>query len=52
VVADALAARKQLMDAGVEASDVDRQPWGNFVYFRDPDSNRWLLQALEYRPNG
>jgi uncharacterized glyoxalase superfamily protein PhnB len=52
VVADAHAARKQLMDVGVEASEVDRQPWGNFVYFRDPDGNRWSLQALEYRPNG
>ena len=52
VVPDANAARKQLTDAGVEASDVDVQPWGNFVYFRDPDGNKWSLQALEYRPNG
>lgn len=52
VVADARAARGQLMDAGVEASDIDRQPWGNFVYFRDPDGNKWSLQALDYRPNG
>jgi catechol 2,3-dioxygenase-like lactoylglutathione lyase family enzyme len=52
VVADAPAARRQLMDAGVEASDIDRQPWGNFVYFRDPDGNKWSLQALDYRPNG
>jgi len=46
------AARQQLIDAGVEASDVDAQPWGNFVYFRDPDGNRWAVQALESRPNG
>ncbi len=52
VVADARAARKQLLDAGVEASDVDVQPWGNFVYFRDPDGNSWSLQAIESRPNG
>jgi catechol 2,3-dioxygenase-like lactoylglutathione lyase family enzyme len=52
VVADAEVARKQLLDAGVEASDVDAQPWGNFVYFSDPDGNRWSLQALESRPNG
>jgi hypothetical protein len=31
VVADAGAARQQLLDAGVEASDVDEQPWGNIV---------------------
>lgn len=52
VVADAHAARKQLVEAEVEASEVDAQPWGNFVYFRDPDGNKWSLQALEYRPNG
>jgi catechol 2,3-dioxygenase-like lactoylglutathione lyase family enzyme len=52
VVADAQDGRKQLQDAGVEASDVDVQPWGNFVHFRDPDGNKWSLQALENRPNG
>jgi catechol 2,3-dioxygenase-like lactoylglutathione lyase family enzyme len=52
VVADAEAARKQLLAAGVEASDVDEQPWGKFVYFRDPDGNKWSVQALESRPNG
>jgi predicted enzyme related to lactoylglutathione lyase len=52
VVADAEAARTQLLDAGVDASAVDVQPWGNFVYFRDPDGNRWSLQAVESRPNG
>ncbi|TDC40411.1 glyoxalase [Micromonospora sp. 15K316] len=52
VVADAAAARRQLLDAGVEASEVDPQPWGTFVYFRDPDGNSWSLQAIESRPNG
>jgi catechol 2,3-dioxygenase-like lactoylglutathione lyase family enzyme len=52
VVADAGAARTQLLEAGVEASDIDVQPWGNFVYFRDPDGNRWSLQAVAARPNG
>ncbi|WP_433381764.1 VOC family protein [Actinoplanes sp. CA-142083] len=52
VVADAHAARKQLLEVDVEASDVDAQPWGNFVHFRDPDGNKWSLQALESRPNG
>jgi predicted enzyme related to lactoylglutathione lyase len=52
VVANAEAARQQLVDAGVQASDVDAQPWGNFVYFTDPDGNRWSLQAIESRPNG
>jgi predicted enzyme related to lactoylglutathione lyase len=52
VVADAEAARKQVLEAGVETGEVDVQPWGNFVYFRDPDGNSWSLQAMEQRPNG
>src|SRR5215467_4345678 len=39
VVADAEAARRQLIEHGVEASDVDVQPWGSFVTFSDPDGN-------------
>lgn len=52
VVANAGAARQQLLEAGVAASDVDVQPWGTFVYFADPDGNKWSLQAIEGRPNG
>lgn len=52
VVADVQAARKQLLAAGVEAGEVDVQPWGDFVYFQDPDGNRWSLQAIASRPNG
>ncbi|ASD22724.1 glyoxalase [Cryobacterium sp. LW097] len=46
VVADADAARAQLVAAGVEASEVDEQDWGRFVYFSDPDGNTWSLQQL------
>lgn len=49
VVADADAARAQLAAAGVEASDVDEQDWGRFVYFADPDGNTWALQQLPPR---
>ena len=52
VVADAGAARRQLLEAGVEAGDIDVQPWGTFVHFPDPDGNRWSLQDIESRPNG
>src|SRR5690606_1886600 len=52
LVADAEAAREHLVGAGVAASGVDVQPWGNFVYFADPDGNRWSVQALESRPDG
>jgi catechol 2,3-dioxygenase-like lactoylglutathione lyase family enzyme len=46
VVDDAAAARQQLVDHGVDASDIDVQPWGRFVYFSDPDGNTWSLQEL------
>jgi predicted enzyme related to lactoylglutathione lyase len=49
VVPDAEAARQQLVSRGVEASDVDVQPWGSFVTFSDPDGNRWALQQLPAR---
>lgn len=52
VVASAEAARTQLLEAAVDASEVDEQPWGTFVYFRDPDGNKWSLQAIVSRPNG
>jgi catechol 2,3-dioxygenase-like lactoylglutathione lyase family enzyme len=46
VVADAEAARQQLLAHGVQASDVDVHPWGSFVTFSDPDGNMWSLQQL------
>jgi uncharacterized glyoxalase superfamily protein PhnB len=49
VVDDAEAARQQLVSRGVEASDVDVQPWGSFVTFGDPDGNTWALQQLPSR---
>jgi catechol 2,3-dioxygenase-like lactoylglutathione lyase family enzyme len=49
VVADVVAARKQLINNGVQASDIDVQPWGSFVTFSDPDGNTWALQELPVR---
>ena len=49
VVADVAAARKQLIDQGVQASDIDVQPWGSFVTFSDPDGNTWALQEVPAR---
>jgi len=50
VVADVAAARKQLIEHGVDASEVDVQAWGSFVRFADPDGNTWALQQLPSRP--
>jgi catechol 2,3-dioxygenase-like lactoylglutathione lyase family enzyme len=49
VVADARAARAELVARGVDASDVDDTPWGSFTTFSDPDGNRWSVQQLPPR---
>lgn len=46
VVDDADAARAELLGRGVEVSDVHDFPWGRFVYFSDPDGNRWAVQQM------
>src|SRR5215210_5750304 len=52
VVADAEAARAELLDRGVEVSNVETMPWGSFVYFKDPDGNGWALQQLPHWAKG
>ncbi len=49
VIDDADATRAALIKAGIDASEVDEQPWGRFVTFADPDGNRWTLQQLPPR---
>ena len=49
VVEDVKAVREQLIGNGVEASEIDVQPWGSFVTFSDPDGNTWSLQELPPR---
>lgn len=50
VVADIEAAHSQLVDRGVEVSDVQDFPWGRFVFFQDPDGNGWAVQQIPPRP--
>ena len=49
VVEDVATARQELISRGVQASEVDEQPWGRFVYFADPDGNTWALQQVPAR---
>jgi catechol 2,3-dioxygenase-like lactoylglutathione lyase family enzyme len=49
VVSDIQAAHAQLVARGVEVSDVQEFPWGSFVFFSDPDGNRWSVQQLPAR---
>ena len=50
VVDDVRAVRKELVDRGVEVTEVDDLAWGSFVFFQDPDGNAWTLQQLPPRP--
>lgn len=49
VVDDVAAARKELLDRGVEVGEVQEFPWGSFVFFSDPDGNGWSVQQLPPR---
>ena len=49
VIKKAEDARDELRSRGIEVSEVDEQPWGRFVYFSDPDGNKWSLQELPKR---
>jgi catechol 2,3-dioxygenase-like lactoylglutathione lyase family enzyme len=46
VVENAAAARDDLLARGIEASEVQSFPWGDFVFFSDPDGNGWALQEI------
>lgn len=52
VVDDIQAAHAQLKGNGVDVSDVEIQDWGHFVYFADPDGNKWAVQAIPNRSAG
>jgi catechol 2,3-dioxygenase-like lactoylglutathione lyase family enzyme len=49
VVPSAADARDELAGRGVEVSAVRDFPWGKFVFFSDPDGNRWSVQELPPR---
>ena len=52
VVADAQAAREELLSRGVEASEIqvfDERDGGTFFGFADPDGNSWTVQQLKVR---
>lgn len=49
VVDDIDAARSELVARGADVSDVQTFDWGSFVFFGDPDGNRWSVQQLPAR---
>jgi catechol 2,3-dioxygenase-like lactoylglutathione lyase family enzyme len=46
VVTDIGKARAELAERGVEVSEIQEFPWGLFVFFADPDGNRWAVQQI------
>jgi predicted enzyme related to lactoylglutathione lyase len=49
VVSDINAAREELVERGVEVSEVQVFDWGSFVFFSDPDGNGWAVQEVPSR---
>jgi catechol 2,3-dioxygenase-like lactoylglutathione lyase family enzyme len=49
VVPDVNSARAELVERGVQVSDVQDFDWGSFAFFSDPDGNGWALQQLPAR---
>jgi len=49
VVDDADRARAELRERGATVGEVQEFPWGRFVFFADPDGNRWSVQELPDR---
>ena len=52
VVTDIEATREELVQRGVEVSDISDMPWGSFVFFADPDGNGWAIQQITPRTQG
>ncbi len=49
VVTDLAAARAQLVERGVDATEIqqlDPRDGGSFVFFADPDGNGWAVQEI------
>jgi predicted enzyme related to lactoylglutathione lyase len=49
VVPDIEKAHTELAERGVAVSEIEDMPWGRFVYFSDPDGNRWAVQEVPKR---
>lgn len=49
VVADIDTARQQLVERGVNVSEVDDMGGVKYAYFEDPDANSWALQEIGSR---
>ena len=46
VVDDIDQAHAEFASRGLDIGDIDDQPWGRFLYFADPDGNKWSVQQI------
>lgn len=46
VVSDIEQARSEFAGRGLEVAEVQDMPWGRFLFFTDPDGNRWSVQEI------
>ncbi len=49
VVSDIVAAKAELLGRGLDAGEIQDFPWGRFLFFADPDGNRWAVQEIPGR---
>jgi catechol 2,3-dioxygenase-like lactoylglutathione lyase family enzyme len=49
VVSDIEGAHRELAARGCPVTPVEDLAWGRFVYFHDPDGNKWAVQELPPR---
>ena len=52
VVTDIEQAHAELAGRGVGVTEIQDFPWGSFVFFDDPDGNRWAVQQIQPRATG
>ncbi|WGV51368.2 glyoxalase superfamily protein [Rhodococcus erythropolis] len=46
VVKDIEEAEREFKSRGIDISLIDDQAWGRFIYFADPDGNKWAVQEI------
>lgn len=49
VVKDIEAAKAELAGRGLDVGAIQDFPWGRFIFFADPDGNRWAVQQIPPR---
>lgn len=46
VVKDIEEVEREFKSRGIDISPIDDQAWGRFIYFADPDGNKWAVQEI------